>query len=111
RPLLDLVEVLADPVAERARVVGVVETERRRSLDRVVYHGAAHPSRLARDLHAAVVARHQGALRCGQGNKELAPSMLAVDQKRAGEPEWHLGHAGEVFDVPAHLARIKGVTP
>src|SRR5207302_3319472 len=46
RLLLDLAEVLDDPVAERPGVVGAVEAERRGSLNGVVDHGGRNASGL-----------------------------------------------------------------
>ena len=97
--LLDLVEVLVEPHAERPRLARAGEDEGRRALHAVVEHGGLHAARLVEELHAAVVGGHERPLGRRERHVELALGLLAVDEQRTGEPDRDLGHAGELLDV------------
>ena len=107
--LADLVEVLVQPLAERARAAGALEQERRRALHAVVHDRRLHAAGGVQQLHAAVVGGHQRALRGRHRDVELALRVLAVDEQRPGDPERHLGDPGEVLDVAGQDRRVERV--
>ena len=107
--LADLVEVLVEPLAERARLARALEQERRRALHAVVHDRRRHAARLVEQLHAAVVGGDQRALGGRHRDVELALRVLAVDQQRAGDADRDLGDAGEVLDVAGQGGRVERV--
>ena len=109
--LADLVEVLVEPLAERARPAGALEQERRRALHAVVHDRRPHAAGRVEQLHAAVVGGDQRALGGRHRDVELALGVFAVDEQRAGDAERDLRDAGEVLDVARHLGGILGVGP
>ncbi len=106
---LDLVEVLLQPLAERARLARAREDEHRCALHAVVDDGGLDPAGLVEQPHAAVVAGDQRPLGRRERHVELALRVLAVDEQRAGEADRDLGDADEVLDVAAGDGRVEGV--
>ena len=103
----DLVLVPIDPVAELARLHGVVEDEHRRALHAVLDDGRLDAAALAEHAHPAVVAGDERALGGRQRHVEVSLRVLAVDAQRTGHADRHLRHAGEVLDVPRQHAGIE----
>ena len=106
---LDRREAGRNPVPEGAGLPRAVEAEGRGALHDVRHHGGPHPAGRVDQLHAAVVARHQGALGRGQRHVERPAGMLAVNQQRPRHPDRHLGHADEVLDVPGQDRRVERI--
>src|SRR5919109_52120 len=107
--LLDLLEVVVEPVGELARVAGALEDEGGRALHLVGHDGGGDAARLAQQPHAAVVARDQRALGGSERHVELALGVLAVDEQRPGHAERDLSDADEVLDVALGDPRIERV--
>ena len=103
----DLVLVLIDPVAELARLQGVVEDEHRGALHAVLDDGRLDAAAFAEHAHPAVVAGDQRALGGRERHVEVSPGVLAVDAQRTGHADRHLRHAGEVLDVPRQHAGVE----
>ena len=103
--------VLFDPVAELARLQGVVEDEHRRALHVVLDHRRLDAAAFAQHPHPAVVAGDQGALGGRQRHVEISPGVLTVDAQRTGHSDRHLGHAGEVLDVSRQHAGVERERP
>ena len=102
-------EVSGEPDAEGAGFPSAVEAEGRSPLHGLRDHGGPHPAGRVQQLHAAAVARHQGALGGGQRHVERPPGVLAVHQQRPRDPDRHLGDADEVLDVAVEHGRVEGV--
>ena len=88
--LLDLREVLGQPLSERSRLARALEHEGRSALHRVIEDRGRHAAGLVQHLHAPVVARDQGALGRRQRNVELTLRVLPVDEQRPGDADRHL---------------------
>ena len=87
--------------------MGIFEHEDRRTLHRIVDHGAFDAAAQVQHLHAAVVRRNQGALGGGQRDQEIALGVLAVDAERSGESQWHLGDPDEMLAVAVGHMGVK----
>ncbi len=108
-PRPDLVEVLAQPGAELARLARRVEQECGSALHVVVDHGRGDAAGLVQQAHAAVVAGHQRSLGGGHRHVELALGVLAVDQQRPRQPDRNLGDSDEMLDVAGGERRIERI--
>ncbi len=109
--LLDPVEVLLEPDAEVASLAGAGEDEDRSALHRVVDHRRLDAAGVAGQLHAAVVAGDESALRGRHRHPVLTLGVLTVDQQRTGEADRDLGCADEALDVAGQdrgVDRVRG---
>jgi hypothetical protein len=106
---LDLVEVLAQPEAELARLARALEQERRRALHAVVQDRGRHAAALVEQAHAAVVRSDERALGCRQRNVELALRVLAVHEQRPRQADRYLRDTEELLDVAGQSRRVERV--
>ena len=105
----NLVKMYLHPLPKLAGEAGVFKHKNGRTLHSVVYHGASDAPREARELHATVVAGHEGAFGGGHWHKKCTLGVFAVHVQWSRKANGNLRHARKIFDVSAQNGGVKRI--
>ena len=107
--LLDLGEMLSNPVRKIPGLSRVVENKYRGALHGVIHDCGRYSAAFMHEFHAAVIAGHEGTFSGGHGHVKFSLGMFAIHQQRPGNSDRHLGHTDKAFDIALEHGRVEGM--